>query len=112
MPRKMNPNSLANLRKVSKGGRTKKSVTLSKNVITIAENIGDGNLSEGLNFFFARMPTFYQAKLIVELAVAGKPIDPDYAAAVLLEMEELEIDRVHAEAVAEGVIQVRDAYIV
>lgn len=84
--------------------RERKQVKLMPATIAIAQAIGDGGISDGIERLFAQLPVFYKVKLLLEQAASGEAIAPEHAEALLLELEELEIDQVYEEAIAEGMI--------
>lgn len=104
MTRKTNPKSLENLkpRAPEKGtGSVKKSVTLHPATVAIASKLDEKSLSSGIDKLFAGLPVFYRVKRYLESQ------DDEVAAALLLELDALEIAQVYEECVAEGVIAVR-----
>ncbi len=86
------------------GGRTAKAGTLTSmkldnDVRSLATLVGNGDRTAGVEKLFSQLPVFYRVKRYLETQ------DDDVAASLVLEMEELEIDRVYEEAIAEGVIK-------
>jgi hypothetical protein len=72
------------------------------NAIAQAENISKGEVADRL---FVMLPVFGKAKLAIELLLSGDPKAKKYAEAVLLDMEDLEIEHLYEEAITEGIIQ-------
>ena len=104
------------------GGRVKKEnaivtlMNLPESTRELARAIGLGNMTAGVERLFAILPVFNQCKLILEI-IAEEPRKAVELHAqiesVLLELETLEIKRVHEECIAEGIIKTKgDAYIV
>jgi hypothetical protein len=77
----------------------------------IATLVGEGDRTAGVERLFAQLPTFYRVKLMLE-AMADDPKVPAkwrrLIEAELPELEELAIERIYEEAVAEGVIVVQN----
>ena len=102
--RNYNPKSLENLPPKKEAIAT--SMKLPQSTRDLARMIGDGDMTAGVERLFAILPVFNQCKLILQL-IAEKPEKAielhDQIESVLLELETLEIDRVHEESITEGV---------
>lgn len=82
--------------------------------IAHAESIGNGGLSDGIDRLFSQLPVFRQCKALIE-AIAVDTNSPyfEQAEAILYDLEDLEIEQVYEEAIAEGVVKTEGgAYIV
>lgn len=80
---------------------SKNTLRLYNTVWDLAEIVGAGDKTAGIEKLFSQLPLFYRVKLYLEQRAEEDPI----AEALLQDMEELEIDRVYEEAIAEGVIK-------
>lgn len=80
---------------------TKATLRLYDDVQSLAEIVGAGDKTAGIEKLFSQLPLFYRVKIYLEQRADEDPI----AEALLQDMEELEIDRVYEEAIAEGVIK-------
>lgn len=85
----------------SKGGKEKTSVSLLPVTIEKAKAIGD-NLSDGIDRLFAILPVFSKSKLAIEMLLSDHPQAREYAEAVLIDLEDLEIEQAYEEAKIEG----------
>lgn len=87
------------------------SANLPNSVIRMAELIGD-NRTDGIERLFAKLPALHRVVVLLE-ALSNDPETPsrwkDSIEATLDDLNELEIDRVYKEAVAAGVITVKNA---
>lgn len=80
---------------------------LPKSTRRLAEMIGDGDRTAGVERLFAQLPVFHRVKLLLQSMAEDVNVPPQWRELIeaeLLGLEELEIDRIHEEAVAEGVI--------
>lgn len=110
-------NSLKNLkpRSTEKGkGSIQRTVSLHPDTDAIAILLGEGNRSKGIDRLFSQLPVFRQCKTLIE-TIAADTASPysEQAEAILYGLEDLEIEQVYEEAIAEGVIKTESgAYIV
>ena len=105
----VNPKSLKNLkpRSPEKGkGSVQKSLSLHPDTVAAAKTLGQGNYSKGVDRLFSQLPVFRQCKALIE-AIAADTASPysEQAEAILYDLEDLEIEQVYEEAIAEGVIK-------
>ena len=101
-----NPNSQKALEKATKArvrpGRTRKIKIEEENEL-ILRGLGSGSLTDGIDRLFAFLPVFSRAKAIIELSIEHLPPEKQQIAeAVLLELENLEIEQAYTEAQIEG----------
>jgi hypothetical protein len=87
----------------NKGGKVKNSVSLLPETWEAAIALGKSS-SEGIDKLFAMLPVFQKSKLVIELLLAKHPKAEEYAEAVLLELEDLEIETRYKECEADGII--------
>lgn len=91
----------------NKGGKVKSSVSLRpetrKCAIILGETVSDG-LDIGIDKLFAVLPVCSKAKLAIEWLISDHPNAKEYAEAVLLELENLEIEALYEEAKLEGML--------
>ena len=71
----------------------------------IAELVGNGDRTAGVERLMANLPLFYRLKVYLEKRSAD---GDQLAEALLLDMEKLEIDRVYQGAITEGAIELPD----
>lgn len=71
------------------------------NGITNPRN-GQGNRTKVIERLFAQLPVFSRAKVAIEMLLEGYPQAKEYAEAVLIELEDLEIEQAYEEAKIEG----------
>lgn len=69
-------------------------------LLNLAAIVGD-NKTDGVERLFSILPVFYQVKLYLSEQSAD---GDDRAAALLHELEKLELDRVYEESVCEGIV--------
>lgn len=117
MPRKTNPTSLANLkpRSPEKGsGSVAISLSLHPDTVAAAKSLGEGNRSKGVDRLFSKLPVFNQCKALIEAIASDKSsVYSEQAETILYDLEDLEIEQVYEEAIAEGVIKTPNgAYII
>jgi hypothetical protein len=115
MPKPPKPNKSGNLRGTNpnsrgnnnKGGKVKKSFSLRPETIARSRQLGtsasDG-LDKGIDKLFVMLPVFSKAKLAIKLLIQKHPKAEEYAEAVLLELEDLEIETLYKECEAGGII--------
>ena len=60
--------------------------------------------SDGIDKLFAMLPVFSKAKLAIELLISDHPNAKEYAEAVLIDLEDLEIEALYKEAELEGTL--------
>lgn len=122
-----NPNSHGNHRKLNPAIR--KEVWLTPEEWETVKNFGNkDNYSTGvahiirialsasvedLDILFAKLPHLGKAKLAIQLLLEGHDRAAEYAEAVLIDLEDLEIEHLYEEAYTDGVIEkTKKTYIV
>lgn len=68
----------------------------------MAELVGNGDRTAGVERLFAQLPLFYKVKIYLEDRVAQGDC---LAEKLLTDLEDLEIERIHSEVVADGAIE-------
>lgn len=111
-----NPNSHGNKPRLGEGAIAK-GVTLAPKQWDVASEIGDGNYSLGIRRLvdlalsigaidseklFQRLPALGKSKLALQLLLEKYPKAEEYAEIVLAELEDLEIEQLYKEAIADG----------
>lgn len=101
-------------------GAENKEIGLLPEQWELAKKIGEGNYSKGVrsliaasvslntktpNELFAKLPLLGRVKLALELLLEGDDKGRELGESVLLELEDLEIENLYAEAFVEGAIQ-------
>jgi len=123
-----NPNSHGNHR-IGSELTDEKKIRLMPKQWEVAQKLGNGNYSKGLrslvdaaeiaagaedaDILFTKLPYLGKAKLAIQLLLQGHSKASEYAEAVLLDLEDLEIENLYEEAFIKGVIEKpKGAYIV
>lgn len=75
---------------------------LPERVRKMAEIVGNGDRTLGVEQLFAQLPIFYRVRVHLEKLARG---GDEIAASLLIDLEDLEIERIYEEAIAEGVIK-------
>lgn len=96
--------------------RSKKDATLTAMKLPastrrLAELVGEGDRTAGVERLFAQLPCFYRVKLLLEQMAADQKIPAKWRKLIeaeLPDLESLQIDYAYEEAIAEGVIVVRN----
>lgn len=84
---------------------TDRKIKITKEKEAIARDWGNGSLTDGIDKLFTILPVFSRAKAIIELALEHLPPEKQaIAEAVLLELEDLEIEQAYHEAEIEATI--------
>lgn len=105
-----NPNKSGNLRGTNPRSHRNKiknkvrsSVTLRPETWEAAIALGKSS-SDGIDKLFTMLPVFNKAKLAIELLLSGHPNAKEYAEAILIELEDLEIEALYKECEIEGTL--------
>lgn len=118
MPKKElpKPNKSGNLRGTNSRshgnhnkGKVKQNLSLRPETLMRSRKLGfsasDG-VDKGIDKLFVMLPVFLQAKTIIEMSIEHLPEDKvAIAEAVLLELEDLEIEALYKECETEGLIE-------
>lgn len=94
--------------RAKKKGASRTTLRLYDETLALAQSLGNGNKTEGIDRLFSKLPVFSKCLTLLQIA-AEQPdrlhLFKDAIEAVILELEELEIERVHEEAIAEGLVE-------
>jgi len=92
-----------------------KRLTLLPQTISLAEQLGqhgsNPSVSDGIDRLFRQLPAFQRCKALLQLIAENPESAPkliEQIEAVLLDLEDLEIEQGYEEAIVEGVIRTKD----
>lgn len=105
-----------------------KEITLTPQQWEIAKTLGEGSYSKGVRSLidfaislgatnsdklFAKLPAIGKAKLAIQLLLEDHPKAQEIAEAVLLDLEDLEIEHLYEDVIVDGVVKPKGgAYII
>lgn len=98
--RGQNPASHGNRKKT----KEKRSVSLTPQTWEQAIKLAESS-SEGIDKLFAMLPVFQRAKVAIMMLIEQHPNAKEYAEAVLIDLEDLEIETLYKECETEGLIE-------